>query len=385
MPTYNRLEDVVLDPVTVRTGAAQSGGGNGFEPAMPPVTPPGMPAQKPNWLQYGLDALSNVALATADPNQAGGETLLRLAASNNIMRRQQQQRDFVKSIETIMGSNSPLDDMPGDGGQALLGKKGQMYKLILSNPQMAKEVLGDDVIKAVTDDYLKAGQQEWKPRTKEELLELERAKAGIKEEAAKPEQDRRGRLEMAKLRQEFLNRQEVKDYTEVETQLRLMESTYDKWKDGKISSANAVDQALVNTIGRMLDPGVSIREAEYQRTPANMALFNRMDAAWQRLQKGGVLNNAEREGLLQVARILSDERGQTYNTTLKEYEDLASELGYDVNVVTRGKKPHIPYTPQAGRVPAASGASQFVEGQTATNPKTGQKIIFMGGRWQPAK
>ena len=29
------------------------------------------------------------------------------------------------------------------------------------------------------------------------------------------------------------------------------------------------------------------------------------------------------------------------------------------------------------------GQQQFQEGQTATNPKTGQKVIFKNGMWQP--
>ena len=149
--------------------------------------------------------------------------------------------------------------------------------------------------------------------------------------------------ESTKLRQEFINRAEVKNWIEVETQLRLMDSTYNRWRSGDIKSANAVDQAIVNTIGRMLDPGATVREAEYQRTPQNMALINSADAWMKRISKGGVLNDNEREGLLQVARILADARGETFNQTLQSYDDLAQKFQLDSDVITRGMKPHQPY------------------------------------------
>jgi hypothetical protein len=35
--------------------------------------------------------------------------------------------------------------------------------------------------------------------------------------------------------------------------------------------------------------------------------------------------------------------------------------------------------------PETKGSSKYQEGQTATNPRTGQKLIFKGGSWQPTK
>jgi len=119
-----------------------------------------------------------------------------------------------------------------------------------------------------------------------------------------------------------------------------MDKAYSSWKSGEQSSANALDQALVNTFGRMVDPGATVREAEYQRTPENMSAVNRFDALWGRLSKGGVLNDAEREDLMRVAKILGGARGKRYNETLSEYENLATQYGVEPSMVTRGMKPY---------------------------------------------
>lgn len=44
--------------------------------------------------------------------------------------------------------------------------------------------------------------------------------------------------------------------------------------------------------------------------------------------------------------------------------------------------------PPAGGAPApapATGGSRYREGQTATNPQTGQRLVFKGGQWQPVQ
>ena len=49
-----------------------------------------------------------------------------------------------------------------------------------------------------------------------------------------------------------------------------------------------------------------------------------------------------------------------------------SELGY---------QPNIPNMPTKGKY-SLMGGNIIQEGQTATNPKTGQRITFIGGKWQ---
>jgi hypothetical protein len=44
---------------------------------------------------------------------------------------------------------------------------------------------------------------------------------------------------------------------------------------------------------------------------------------------------------------------------------------------------HEPAPPAAPAAPSAPAAQQFREGQTATNPQTGQRMIFRGGQWVP--
>lgn len=168
---------------------------------------------------------------------------------------------------------------------------------------------------------------------------------------------------------------EVKNFVEVRTQLDLMDNVYTRWKSGEVKSANTIDQALINTFGRMVDPGVSIREAEYQRTPDNVALINRMDAAFQRLKSGGVINDAEREGLMQVARIIAEARAVPYNQRLSEYETLASEYGIDPKWVTLGRAPYAAPSQAFAPLP---GEGTLLDRALSNDEEAIQKLREMG-------
>jgi hypothetical protein len=186
-----------------------------------------------------------------------------------------------------------------------------------------------------------------------------------------------------KIRDEFINRPEVKDYVEVKSQLGAMDKAYNSWKSGNQKSANSVDQVLINTFGRMTDPGATVREAEYARTPEGMALMNRFDAAWSKLSAGGILNDVERESLVKAAKLVADARGNTFNDTLQSYEDLSEMYGLDKKLVIRGMKKHeSPFNVKKEVTVKVGGKEQsfdtLEEAEKAKLPK-GRKI-YIGGR-----
>ena len=146
---------------------------------------------------------------------------------------------------------------------------------------------------------------------------------------------------VTKLRQEFINRPEVKDYVTVSTNVRAMEGLLDK----AVSSGNkenlvAVDQGLITMYNKLTDPQSVVRESEYARTPGNLPIVNRIYGAIAKVQQGGAgLTDDDRKSLVLGANIILKERGQTYNNALNEYTDLSSKYGLDPNMVTRGMKP----------------------------------------------
>lgn len=145
-----------------------------------------------------------------------------------------------------------------------------------------------------------------------------------------------------KLRQEFINRNEVKDYVTVSTNVRAMEGLLekaltDKSKDNYV----AVDQGLITMYNKLTDPQSVVRESEYARTPENLPVVNRITGAIDKLKKGGAgLTNDDRKALVEGAKIILKERGAQYNTALNEYTDLATQYALDPSLVTRGMKPH---------------------------------------------
>jgi hypothetical protein len=76
------------------------------------------------------------------------------------------------------------------------------------------------------------------------------------------------------------------------------------------------------------------------------------------------------------------------DTLLSKMNQLERELLSVMDTVGRGRggMPGIPgATPAPGKPAPAASAGPVNEGRTATNPQTGEKIIFRGGKWVPAQ
>lgn len=144
-----------------------------------------------------------------------------------------------------------------------------------------------------------------------------------------------------KLRGEFLNRPEVKEYVNIETQVRSMEGLLNSAKAGNMENKAALDQGLITMFNKLTDPNSVVRESEYARTPENLPLINRFSGAIQKVKAGGAgLTNSDREALVWGAKVIADQRGITFNRTLKGYEDLAERYGIDTDVILRGMTQH---------------------------------------------
>jgi len=94
--------------------------------------------------------------------------------------------------------------------------------------------------------------------------------------------------------------------------------------------------------------------------------------AFETLKGGGQITEKEGEKATQAISDMSAAQSE------KEFKKSAEELKTIIQTgVERAKA-------QAGLVPQSqsSQVSSFQEGQTATNPQTGQRITFRGGKWQ---
>lgn len=147
-----------------------------------------------------------------------------------------------------------------------------------------------------------------------------------------------------RIRQEFINRPEVKDYITIKTQVDSMNSLLNKALSGDMNNAVALDQSLISMYNKLTDPQSVVRESEYARTPENLPIINIMQGAIQKIEQGGAgLTNEDRKALVIGAKIIANERGKTYQGTLDEYKALSYEYGIPENLITRGIKAHKDY------------------------------------------
>lgn len=177
-----------------------------------------------------------------------------------------------------------------------------------------------------------------------------------------------------KLRQEFINRPETKEYININTQVKSMDALLKKAKEGNIENKLSLDQGLITMFNKLTDPNSVVRESEYARTPENMPVVNRFSGALQKLQTGGAgLTDKDREALVWGAKVIADERGKTYNETLEGYIDLANQNSIDTNLVTRGLTPHKEYF---NGMNEESKKEQYQVGQTIS--KDGKTYKYIG-------
>lgn len=153
-----------------------------------------------------------------------------------------------------------------------------------------------------------------------------------------------------KLGDQFDSLPEVKDYITSSTSVDSMDSLLKKaLEDEKVvgpeqAKANylAIDQALITMFNKLTDPQSVVRESEYARTGENLPLVNKVIGAIGKIQAGGAgLTNEDRLALVEGAKIIRKERGNQYNQTLNNFNQMAVDLDLPPDLVTRKKKPFI--------------------------------------------
>ncbi len=147
------------------------------------------------------------------------------------------------------------------------------------------------------------------------------------------------------LRDEVMNRPEVKDFVTINTNVRSMDSLLEKAISGDQKNKVALDQGLITMYNKLTDPTSVVRESEYARTPENLPLVNRFQGAIQKIDKGGAgLTDDDRKALVWGAKVIANERGRTYNDTLSAYKNLSKEAAVPENLVLRDFKEHKDYS-----------------------------------------
>lgn len=138
------------------------------------------------------------------------------------------------------------------------------------------------------------------------------------------------------MRKEFLSLPEVKEYPVIEQQSsRALKALSDPNRN-KV----AVDQSIITTFNKMLDPTSVVRESEYARTSQDMAILNRIKGKLEKLATGGAgLTDDERQAMYRMVTAFKEVADSQYNQQVDYYSGLAQRYGYrPENIVRLGGK-----------------------------------------------
>ena len=135
------------------------------------------------------------------------------------------------------------------------------------------------------------------------------------------------------LRKEFNAIGPVKDYRDINTKYTIMQEAFKESKTTK--QFVAVDQALITLYNKMTDPQSVVRESEYVRTPEDMAIKDRAEAAIIRLQKGGRLESDSRQAIMTMATKFKEAYERKYNEIANEYRGYANSAGISPDDVVK--------------------------------------------------
>lgn len=240
----------------------------------------------------------------------------------------------MAAINALNASNPSL--MPLTGRQAVnetqLGLLGQSGK-------SGEEVIKKRIEEAnQTEEQLTARALNGDTEAQSILNRIQKRKIELAEATGKARADATGKdfRQESSMRKEFLDLPEVKQYPVIEQQAgRALKALSDPYKN-KV----AVDQSIITTFNKMLDPSSVVRESEYARTPQDMALLNRIKGKWDKLSTGGAgITDDERQAMSRMIKAFKSVADDQYNEQVKYYTGLSKRYGYKPeNVVRLGGK-----------------------------------------------
>lgn len=173
-----------------------------------------------------------------------------------------------------------------------------------------------------------------------------------------------------------------KEYTD---QTKGYVETVEGYRRVKSAKDNAVgDLSLIYGYMKMLDPGSVVREGEFATAQNAAGVPERIMNVYNRVARGERLTPNQRAEFIgqagevyAAARKRESEVRSGLSTVIRNYK-LNPENIFGVGAAEEPKGP----AAQRGSAPAAAAAAAPGE-VTATNPATGQRIVFRGGKWAP--
>lgn len=142
-------------------------------------------------------------------------------------------------------------------------------------------------------------------------------------------------------------------------QYQLMESALQSVREGRAAPGS---QGVLVTFQKILDPLSVVRESEYARSAAGLALLSQLEGKWERIKSGGAeVPLADLEDFLATAKGFAQKQADYTKLTKSQIDRMAKKFGLDPEDITRDLDEDLNPTPPAGgkggATPPAGGAT----------------------------
>lgn len=152
-------------------------------------------------------------------------------------------------------------------------------------------------------------------------------------------------------------------------------------------NTGAAQLGIIFNYMKSLDPQSVVREGEQVQVMRSDGIWGQIKGYVDQLNAGNGLSQEARDNIVNAAKINANAMGQQFNQQVDEYLDTYGDTipqGLKKSLGRRKAKlfddvPAQP-TPQGGNGQTKAAPSGISEGATATNPKTGQKLIYRNGQ-----
>lgn len=154
-------------------------------------------------------------------------------------------------------------------------------------------------------------------------------------------------------------------------------------------NTGAAQLGIIFNYMKSLDPQSVVREGEQVQVMRSDGIWGQIKGYIDQLNAGNGLSQEAKDNIVNAAKINANAMGQQFNQQVDEYLDTYGDTipqGLRKSLERRKAKLFDDVsgqpTSQAGTGQAKAATGGISEGATATNPKTGQKIIYRNGKWQ---
>jgi len=252
--------------------------------------------------------------------------------------------------------------------QELLGKERRATDMApLEQKKMKAEIIKSGVDAGLTEKEAlrtEAQTRKYDAETQKLFMEME----ALKKQGPIPDEKK---FDMErKLSGEY--QKGISEFSKVQDAFRRIEQT---------ENTAAGDMALIFNYMKMLDPGSTVREGEFATAEQAAGVPTRILNLYNRLLTGKRLSDSQIKDFTSQAKKLYNAAGKKENEVRSGLQKVADnyQLNAD-NVFTTPPAETMGEKPQQQAQPQQTGAAETAQ-VTATNPQTGQKIIFVNGQW----